>query len=85
MGLNYNWCNLTRITHFSNHRLPLDLIVNNILCLVINILNIALMSYQKSPFYSLKLNALSLQFQSTRSLSNLIFFSMASPFPPQDT
>ena len=51
MDSKYNLCNLTRVTPFSNHRLPLDLIVNNILCLVINILNIALMSYQKSPFY----------------------------------
>ena len=36
---------------FFNHRLALDLMVNNILCLVISILNIALLCYQKPLFY----------------------------------
>ena len=53
VGSSYTWCNFTRVTlfFFFNHRLALDLMVNNILCLVISILNIALLSYQKPPFY----------------------------------
>ena len=72
---------------FFYRRLPLDLMVTNILCLVINILNIASMSNQKIHFtLSFKIKCLLSPIPKHKhSLSNLISFSMASPFPSQDT